>query len=61
MALTDYEERQEQSAKQERVVEARRALEMERTMRRLQAMAESARTGKMSPCSTSETAERRFQ
>ena len=46
VALTDYEERRERSAEQERAFEARRALEMERTMRRLQAMTQSARTGK---------------
>ena len=48
VALTDcdYEEQRERSAEQERAVEARRALEMERTMRRLQAMTQSARTGK---------------
>ena len=52
VALTDcdnlwgYEERRERSAAQKHTVEARRALEMERTTRRLQAMTQSARTGK---------------
>ena len=46
VALVDREERRERRIEQERVDEARRALEMERVMRRLKAMTESARTGK---------------
>ena len=44
--LWDREELREQHAEREHAKKARHALEMERTMRRLKAMTESARTGK---------------
>ena len=45
--LWDHEELRERRAEREQAKKERHALEMERTMRRLKAMTESARTGKV--------------